>query len=231
MFTTLIKSKLLGSNLDQTGQTLIETIVAIFLLTTALSTGIGLAIYAFNTSNTSRNEIIASNLAREGIEVVRMMRDTNWLEGDDKGPPWDLQACVDINNKFCYPEWLQGPSGGSYHNYNIGESNNQNRWRIQFDSVSKTWNALENNSNYNLYLQSDGIYNHTPNGVSNFSRRIFITYNETAPYTAANPEVIVQSIVGWRAKNCTWAGEDPMNAPSSCKVVVEEHLTNWKDYE
>jgi hypothetical protein len=222
----------LPSNLDrERGQTLIETIVAIFLLTTALTTGIGLAIYAFNTSSTSQSEIIASNLAREGIDVVRMMRDTNWLEGDHKGGGWGLQPCADLGGKDCYPEWLTGPSGAPYHNYDIRESSNNNRWRLQFHSLSNFWESLETSNNYNLYLQSDGSYTHDAVGTSYFARRILIAYNTVAPYTASNPEVIVQSVVAWRGKDCTWAGTDPTVAPSRCKVVVEEHLTNWKDYQ
>ncbi|HTL39635.1 MAG TPA: hypothetical protein VL306_02375, partial [Methylomirabilota bacterium] len=130
----------------------------------------------------------------------------------------------------CYPSWLTGPSGTPYHNYDISESNNANRWQLAFDSVNKTW-ALTTNGNYNLYLQPDGTYTSTVNGNSTFARRILITYNTNVPYTSQNPEVIVQSVVGWRDKKCIWSDEDPTIAPANCKVTVEEHLTNWKDYQ
>src|SRR6185436_5586231 len=102
---------------SQTGQSLIETIAAIFILTMALTAGLGLAIYAFSRSAVSENQVVASNLAREGIDVVRAMRDTNWMESDKKGnPAWDLQTCNDIGGKLCYPKAYDGVSGGGFHN-------------------------------------------------------------------------------------------------------------------
>jgi Tfp pilus assembly protein PilV len=94
----------------QSGQTLIETIAAIFILTMALTAGLGLTIYVLSHSKTTLDEIVATNLAREGIDVVKNMRDTNWLESDAKAvAPWDLQDCT-LNGKTvqCYPRVWEG---------------------------------------------------------------------------------------------------------------------------
>lgn len=220
----------------QNGQTLIETIVAIVVLTTALASGLALAIYVLGNAGLNKSQIIATNLAREGVEVLRYMRDTNWLEGDSKGGGWGLQYCADIDAN-CYPGWLTGPSGSPYNNYDLLQSaGNNNRWRLEYDFNNNVWRKLQTNSNYNLYLQSNGMYTHDSNGTSFFARRIVIDhcYAPTAgctQYTQQNPSVIVQSIVAWRDKKCNWSGTDPTSAPSSCKVTIEEHLTNWKDYK
>lgn len=207
---------------DQTGQSLIETIVAIFVLTTALAAGLGLTIYAFGTSTTSLNEIIATNLAREGIEVVRMMRDSNWLSGDAAGGGFALQSCADIAGRFCYPADYVGPA---YNFYLI----NPPSPRAVFNSTTNTW-ILDQNTNYDMFLQADGTYTHTASGTSVFARKLAISSNTASPYTATNPELIVQSIVGWRGKNCTaMVSQDP--STTNCRVVIEEHLTNWKDYK
>src|SRR5438128_2018744 len=89
------------------------------MLTMALTTGLGLAVYALSSAAVSKNSIIASNLAREGVEVVRMMRDSNWLAGEaSSDPTFRLQACADLGNRLCYPKVLQGPtyvlSAGSF---------------------------------------------------------------------------------------------------------------------
>src|SRR3989344_2406253 len=63
------------------GQTLIETVVALFVLTTGLTAGLSLAIYSFSTTTEISRKIIATGLAREGIEVARRQRDSNWLAG------------------------------------------------------------------------------------------------------------------------------------------------------
>ena len=45
-----------------------------------------------NISNNIKNNFIASNLAQEGIEVVRAIRDKNWLADPDPLPPNPLTA-------------------------------------------------------------------------------------------------------------------------------------------
>ncbi|MBI3952830.1 MAG: hypothetical protein HY336_02645 [Candidatus Doudnabacteria bacterium] len=210
----------------QRGQTLIETILAIFLLTLALSGGVALAIYALSSSSRSFSQIVATSLAREGIEVVRMMRDSNWLASDAKGnPPWDLSSCADLGGRLCFARAYDGVP--PYNNYSVRTGT----YRAEFDSEAKAWD-LDNNSNFGLYLQADGVYSHNSSGKMLYARKIKISENAAAPYTAqnSNSELIVQSIVGWVGKNCAvMTNEDPET--TNCKIVAEEHLTNWKDYK
>jgi type II secretory pathway pseudopilin PulG len=209
----------------QSGQSLIETIVAIFILTTALSGSIGLAVYAFSNSAISQNEIIATNLAREGIEVVRSMRDSNWLAGDvSSDASFNLQSCSDIGGRACYPNVYAGPT------YVLDEGQHQ----VKLDTSTGTW-SIENvpsPADYRLFLQTDGSYTSDPNGLSSFSRMIDFVKNTAAPYTPNNPALIVKSVVVWNAKNCPVipASVDLLSFNTSCRLVVEEHLTNWKDY-
>ncbi len=216
------RNKLHNIKFGQSGQTLIETIVAIFVLTTALTTGLGLAIYALSSSGVSQTEIIAANLAREGVDVVRMMRDTNWLVGDEEGGSAALQACADLpGSALCYPEAFTGPE------FDISDPGS---YILVFDSIGGDWSLQNGNSNYNLYLQSDGSYTHIENGASQFARKITLELNTASPYTIQNPELIVRSIVGWIGKSCSAiTDEDP--STTNCNIVVEEHLTNWKDYQ
>jgi prepilin-type N-terminal cleavage/methylation domain-containing protein len=61
------------------GFTLVEVLVAMALLTTALVPAFVLATNAVSLSTTIRNSLIASNLAQEGAEITRAMRDANWF--------------------------------------------------------------------------------------------------------------------------------------------------------
>lgn len=195
------------------------------MLSTALVTGLGLAIYALTASATSQNQLIAVNLAREGIDVVRMMRDSNWLAGDVAGGTWDLQVCpgAPLDGKVCYPRVYDGPTydlnpTDSYQTYSTG---------ISYTPASRSFSFT---AGYLLYLQADGTYSPTPNGASNFSRKLVLSYITTGAYSAQYPALAVKSIVGWRAKNCSeMTDNDPET--TNCKVVVEERLTNWKDYK
>src|SRR4051812_29896076 len=77
----------------QKGFTLVEAMVAISILSLAVTgplviaqKGIGSAIYA-------RDQVTASYLAQEGVEYVRNVRDTNRIAGS----PWltGLSACLE----------------------------------------------------------------------------------------------------------------------------------------
>jgi type II secretory pathway pseudopilin PulG len=74
-----------------TGFTLLEVLVAIFVITVGL---IGVITVLQNTMflrSISSSRLTAAYLAQEGIEIVRNVRDTNWLEAHNKADftPWD----------------------------------------------------------------------------------------------------------------------------------------------
>ncbi len=69
------------------GQGLLEMIFAIGIMLIVVSAILGLTTANLVGQKESESQIIANNLAREGIEVVRNIRDSNWLAGAnwDKG--------------------------------------------------------------------------------------------------------------------------------------------------
>lgn len=71
---------------DNSGQGLVEMVVATAVIITGLVGVLALTISNLSGVGESSTRIVASNLAREGIEVVRNIRDTNWL----KNQAWDL---------------------------------------------------------------------------------------------------------------------------------------------
>lgn len=84
----------LKKKLRNRGFTLIEVLLAV----TVFSIGIigSYNIIAYNISNFSKsiNRVIASNLAQEGFELVRNIRDSNWLSGAD----WDNNLVGGVGN-------------------------------------------------------------------------------------------------------------------------------------
>lgn len=189
----------------EAGQSLIETIVAMSILVTALVSCLGLTLYALAVSQNSQNELVAVNLAREGVEVVRMMRDSNWLGAGEIGGATDFNpACTFPANSThslsttnpCYPEAFQDP-------VDIQSSGNSNDYRILFNpAVTSDWRSPDRRSageTYFLCLQPDGTYRHdrvgetivcTDPASSQFARRVQITTGlDRYPYTpsASNP--------------------------------------------
>ena len=67
--------------LNKNGFTLIETLIALAILTMAIIPAFVLSNSTINSSSVIRDDMIASGLAQEGIEVVRAIRDTNWFNG------------------------------------------------------------------------------------------------------------------------------------------------------
>ena len=206
-------------NCSQEGQTLIETIIAIFVLTTGLTTGLGLAIYAFGASSNIVEQITATGLAREGIEVVRGMRDSNWLAGA-------LADCE--NGQKCYPNWLtqsyniDGAAGSGNVRIVELQPSGSNRWSIKSPA----------SGDYHLYVQPSGAYSSLANtNPTTYFRKIFlIRQSESAPYTATSPLLLVRVVVWWHGKNCAPIQDYNNPSDSTCKIVTEEYLTNWKNY-
>lgn len=67
------------------GFTVIEAIVAIFILTVGIIACSILADQVFRSASTAKDRLIAVSLAQEGVEVIRNIRDNSWLAPD---PTW-----------------------------------------------------------------------------------------------------------------------------------------------
>ncbi|MEX2090986.1 MAG: prepilin-type N-terminal cleavage/methylation domain-containing protein [Candidatus Paceibacterota bacterium] len=63
------------------GFTLVEALVTLVVLSIALGPSLILTNNISSTASVVRNNLIAANLAQEGVEVIRGMRDTNWFNG------------------------------------------------------------------------------------------------------------------------------------------------------
>ncbi len=219
---------------SQSGQTLIETITAVFILTMALSSGLAVAIYATTNSAQSKDQVIAANLAREGLEVVRMFRDSNWLAAQDDPSVDDLYTtgggCTygsgAANRHPCYPEAFNAP-------YDLESSNNANDYRPFFDTTSPTgWrlDTINGNENYMLCLQPNGIYMYdSPGGsgvlcddpeLAKYARRVTITTgNTSSPYTGnvSNPTATGAS--------APWGGHSPEKVVTSVVIWQGRNCT------
>lgn len=85
------------------GFSLIETIVAIFILTMVITGPLALSAQSLKAASAAKNNFLAANLAQEGIELIRFYRtnnmlrcssncDTAWLNGIINGGPGNCQS-------------------------------------------------------------------------------------------------------------------------------------------
>lgn len=87
------------------GFTLIETLVAVSILTLSISGPLYTANRAIIAAENARNQLIASHLAQEGIEYVRWMRDNEFLAA--------YQASPTTAATVAWIDFLSGGSGAS----------------------------------------------------------------------------------------------------------------------
>lgn len=197
--------------------------VALFVLVTGLAAGLSLAVSSFGATADISEKITATGLAREGLEAVRRMRDSNWLAGN-------LTYCSE--GEVCYASWLNEPG-----KYNItGATGSGLEYRLFFDPASPTnkltLSSANPSSDFRLYGQSGGGWSHTATAEPTiFFRKIEIIYAQTtAPYSDTSPLVLVRSTVWWHGKNCPTVTYVANPSDASCKIISEEYLTNWKNY-
>src|SRR3989338_11323733 len=70
------------SKFYERGFTIVESLVAIAVFTVGISAAIFVIQQSFTVGSRVKNKIIAAYLAQEGIEVIRNIRDRNWMQGN-----------------------------------------------------------------------------------------------------------------------------------------------------
>lgn len=94
------------------GFTLLEVIIAISILLVGVVAALGLITKTVSQISVSSSRLIAAYLTQEGIEIVRNIRDTNWLEGG----AWDegLTGCSSTGCEIDYTATtVEDPPGAS----------------------------------------------------------------------------------------------------------------------
>jgi len=183
----------LRSGLVSRGFTLIETFVAIVILTTALAGALALAANGFNSADIAGDQITAAFLAQDAMEYVRFKRDSSTLQGIgwlDKLTP----MCVS--------------SAGSPAAI------------CEFDTADNTPNIPRSCSGTCDPMSYDtvrGFYNYAvPNSTdivsSKFTRTVSIVTQPSPTLSGASAEATVIVRVVWRGRN---------GATGSCSGVIK----------
>ncbi|MDP2638864.1 MAG: prepilin-type N-terminal cleavage/methylation domain-containing protein [Candidatus Azambacteria bacterium] len=85
------------SKQNMLGFTLVETMVAVGVVMIGFTAVLSLSSTSLFHISSIQDRLIATNLAAEGIEVIRNIRDTNWLQNQS----WDLNLS-DKNYQAAY---------------------------------------------------------------------------------------------------------------------------------
>ncbi|MBI4812209.1 type II secretion system protein [Candidatus Falkowbacteria bacterium] len=134
---------------NKEGFTLIELTVIIFIISLAMVGVLSLVIQNIQVEYINKNTLIASQLAQEGLELVRNKRDANWLAA---GNNWKTGTSTDPNT-------------------NIAQDGN---YAIDYSgAIDGAVNSIEENG-AKLKIDDNGFYWHGTGEASNFSRLISV---------------------------------------------------------
>jgi hypothetical protein len=179
---------------------------------------------AIRVTDGSEQKLMAISMAKEWIEAVTNIRDTNW-----KVLPWDYKNCWNVlnydidcfnsNNSTVYDikHWLS---------FIVDKDITDYRWKL---TNFATWNYSSQiyRDNFQVWLSWDWFYTQSWSSTNTlkpiFTREIQINYLEDwllGGFTNSEEQKMqVKSIVQWSDSSSTKVR----------KVEMETILTNWKN--
>ena len=160
---------------NNSGLTLIETTIALGILMIGTLASLTLMLASFNYVQRTEHEIVVVNLAREGIEIMRSIRNN--------------EDNLDLSDIDLFD--------GSYNNTSYIVDNNTTNDASDFISVIAA--SARQCADCSLYLK-DGQYLHDDTGSETIFKRM-ITIN---PGTHDNEKIII-SEVAWTVKGNTYS--------------------------
>ena len=185
----------------KSGETLVEIIFAVTILTAFLTIIFQILSRTVDLNFGIKNRVIALNLAREGLEGVRNIRDTNWLKySDDRRRKW---ICHDTITNLNCSNFLE--TNQNYF-YKINFSENHGRFFLEKISDAEKLDLKINSAEKGEFLlqkNSDGRFLHDKNFPgSKFFRQIEIEIKN--PFEAATDGADTpKNACDTAAENCT----------------------------
>lgn len=143
---------------NQSGQTLLEVIIALGIITSVLFAVWALFLSNYNTERETETRIVAANLAREGIEAVKNLRDSNWIK---------INENVTTTGSTLW-SWYQNTSS-SVIDFNTGVVANLFGQDIYISSTPNQDSPLNK-----LYLNADGFFDHNSSGTPTAYSRVLM---------------------------------------------------------
>jgi Tfp pilus assembly protein PilV len=183
-----------SSTTQSAGLTLIGVMVATLIFALVLIATFNLMARTTRESGRSREIFTATNLAREGLELVQQVRDTNMLRCP--------KGTVDPK---CTPDFKWTDNFYGVVKLCADDSANRRLFvdRIDTDVIASgvLVQELSSSASASLFLNGDR-YQHAPTATSTpYSRRIEIDCTNHNQQAIGDEHIIVTSIVTWSSRN------------------------------
>src|SRR3989338_926864 len=159
------------------GFTLLEVVIAMGLIMTSMVAIFGMAVYNLKAAESSRDQFLAGQLAQEGVEIVRSIRDSNWLANPDDNDAW-LDGLV---GDFRVQSF--GPQGGA----------------VVLAASDQTPLMINGDGYYNYDTGNNTAYFRKVNVVDlGDTARVTVTVSWLGTGGASNNLVVVDELKNWR---------------------------------
>ena len=217
---TKIEYKIMKKNIS--GTSIIEAMVVLLVVLIAITWAYDMFANAIRVTEWSENKLMAISIAKEWIEAVTNIRDTNW-----KVLPWDYKNCWNVlnYNTDCFNDNVTFNDIPDNWSFTVWKDTNDYRWKLtQYSS----WSYSDSTYRTNFQVGIDTLGFFTQTGTVNnlkpiFTREIEINYLEDGilwTFTSSEEQKMqVKSIVQW----------SDSSSKNVRKVEMETILTNWKN--
>ena len=160
---------------QNSGFSLLGVVLAVVLMTSAIIVVTRLMAQSSVIGSTSRDIFIAANLGREGLELVRAVRDTNWFLEPSDGRHWTHGLCSDA------------VSGNEF---------TETRFFTLDSAAVRDLDPVGSDAESELYVSSNGEWGHAVNGhPTPYQRVISVDCRNKDIY------IEVESIIAWAGRN------------------------------
>lgn len=201
---------------------IIEAIIVLLIIVTWVTWMYTLFDKSTLLSNSTENKIQAIQIAKQWIEAITNIRDSNWIRfSSDFKNCWNTDVSKHIG-VTCL--WDTGNSLDILAWSYIVFRNNDNSWNLQSKTVNTFW-LWSYINDYRVDLDTNWIYTQTWN-LNNlypiFTREVKISYLQsdwTTVWNTGDPKMKVISLVQWVDSSST----------NPHKVELEQILSNWKE--
>lgn len=187
---------------QQSGFSLLETLVAISILTLAITGTLSVVATNVTTASNAKDRITASYLAQDALEYVRNMRDTGAIQRG-KG---EQGACGNQHPPDWCSDWL-GELADCLGD-DIGDA-------CAIDTTKDFDNAVLSDGSQMLFFDNDvdaGFYTYESSGniETPFSREVLVNEIES------DQEAVITVRMRWQ----------PQLIPH--EIIISEHIFNWQ---
>ncbi|MCT4592469.1 MAG: hypothetical protein N4A36_03775, partial [Candidatus Gracilibacteria bacterium] len=135
------------------GLIIVEVILSLFVFSLGLGGATMLVFSAIDVNARNENRIISINLAREGIEAIRNMRDTNWMTWSaNRRECWNFWDNTNEDTSLNSFDDACTVSGG-INNHPIGRKADGTKIKdfiVNFDKANYRWILIPKTNTYGM---------------------------------------------------------------------------------